>query len=211
MTAVPDESDDARRTRALSNLIDLEHDAIFARDAADTVTFWSGGAEALYGWRAADALGRDAHDLLATKFPEPLEAIAAKLGETGRWEGELTRVHRNGALFVVATRWALRRDGAGNAVEVMETGRDVTARVREREALEKSEFRYRNMFEAMAVSFWDLDFTGVGNLLRKWKASGVTDLRRYLDEHPALVREALAATIALDVNEKSVQLFRAKN
>jgi C4-dicarboxylate-specific signal transduction histidine kinase len=73
------------------------------------------------------------------------------------------------------------------------------------------EQRYRNMFQAMAVAFWDLDFTGVGNLLRKWKASGVTDLRRFLLEHPPLVREAMAATMALDVNEKSVRLFRAKN
>jgi signal transduction histidine kinase len=73
------------------------------------------------------------------------------------------------------------------------------------------EFRYRNMFQAMAVAFWDLDFTGVGNLLRKGKASGVTDLRRYLTDNPALIREAMKATIALDLNEKSVQLFRGKS
>ena len=48
-------------------------------------------------------------------------------------------------------------------------------------------------------------------MLRKWKASGVTDLRRFLVEHPALVREAMAATRAVDVNEKSVHLFRAKS
>jgi signal transduction histidine kinase len=70
------------------------------------------------------------------------------------------------------------------------------------------EQRYRNLFQAMAVAFWDLDFTGVGNLLRKWKASGVTDLRRFLAENPKLIREAMAATVALDVNEKAVQLFR---
>ncbi len=73
------------------------------------------------------------------------------------------------------------------------------------------EQRYRNLFQAMAVAFWDLDFTGVGNLLRKWKASGVTDLRRFLLDHPPLVREAMAATTARDVNEKSVRLFRAKS
>jgi PAS domain S-box-containing protein len=211
MTAAPLESDDARRLRALANLIDLEHDAIFARDAADLVTFWSPGAEALYGWRAADALGRNAHELLATKLPEPFAAIAAKLGAEGRWEGEVTRAHRSGAIAIVSVRWAVRRDGAGNIVEILESGRDVTARAREREALEKSEFRYRNMFEAMAVSFWDLDFTGVGNLLRKWKASGVTDLRRYLTDNPALIREAMAATMALDANEQSVRLFGGKS
>lgn len=70
------------------------------------------------------------------------------------------------------------------------------------------EQRYRNMFQAMAVAFWDLDFTGVGAMLRKWKASGVTDLRRYLFDNPHLVREAMAATRARDVNEKAVQLFR---
>lgn len=84
-------------------------------------------------------------------------------------------------------------------------------RRRAQEELAKSELRYRNIFAAMAVSFWDLDFTGVGNMLRQWKASGVTDLREFLKENPALVREALKATVALDVNEKSVRLFRGKS
>ena len=33
-------------------------------------------------------------------------------------------------------------------------------------ALRESEYRYRNLFQAMAASFWELDFSPVGGLLR---------------------------------------------
>lgn len=205
------EPDDARRMRALAELLDLRHDAIFARGMDDRISFWSAGAAALYGWKPEEAIGKNARELLAAKYAEAPEQVGAILHASGRWDGEIERVNRAGTPIVVAARWALLRDGAGAPVEILETGRDVTARIRAAEELQKSEFRYRNMFQAMAVSFWELDFTGVGLLLRKWKASGVTDLRRFLYDNPALVREAMTATRAIDVNEKSIHLFRAQS
>ncbi len=73
----------------------------------------------------------------------------------------------------------------------------------------KSEYRYRNMFRAMAVSFWECDFTGVGATLRALRAAGVTDLRRHFAEHPETVRELIRKTVIIDVNDKSVELFCA--
>ncbi len=41
------------------------------------VTRWTSGSEALYGWSRDEALGRVAHDLLETAFPEPFADIVA--------------------------------------------------------------------------------------------------------------------------------------
>lgn len=75
------------------------------------------------------------------------------------------------------------------------------------QALRESEYRYRNLFQAMAASFWELDFTGVGAMLRQLRAGGVADYGAYFADHPAFVRQMMAATRVIDVNDQSVALF----
>jgi signal transduction histidine kinase len=49
----------------------------------------SRGAERLYGFKRAEAIGREASDLLKTIYPIPLEAIEEILRRTEHWSGEL--------------------------------------------------------------------------------------------------------------------------
>jgi signal transduction histidine kinase len=83
---------------------------------------------------------------------------------------------------------------------------DVTERRANEEALRNSELRYRNVFRAMAVSFWELDFLEVGNMVRKLRKSGVADLPAYFAANPAFVRDMMRATRVLDVNDYAVML-----
>lgn len=75
------------------------------------------------------------------------------------------------------------------------------------EALRESEYRYRNLFQAMAASFWELDFTPVGAMLRDLRKQGVADFAAYFAEHPAFVREMMRVTRVIDVNDQTVALF----
>jgi PAS domain S-box-containing protein len=125
--------------REQARLLDLTHDTVFVRDMNDVITYWNHGAQELYGWRREEAVGRTAHQLLQTRFPELLTQINAHLLRTGRWEGELFHTKRDGAQVVVASRWALQRDERGKAVAVLETNNDVTEqrqRDREREEMQ---------------------------------------------------------------------------
>ena len=47
----------AERTQQAS-LLNLTHDTIFVRDMNDVITYWNRGAEELYGWPAAEAVGK---------------------------------------------------------------------------------------------------------------------------------------------------------
>ena len=58
-------------TRQQAALLDLTHDTVFVRDAHDLITFWNRGAQELYGWTAAEAVGRMTHELLQPQFPAP--------------------------------------------------------------------------------------------------------------------------------------------
>jgi len=74
-------------------------------------------------------------------------------------------------------------------------------------ALRESEYRYRNLFQAMAASFWELDFTPVGAMLRQLRADGVKDYAAYFAEHPEFIRAMMRATHVIDVNDQTVALF----
>lgn len=75
------------------------------------------------------------------------------------------------------------------------------------EALRESEYRYRNLFQAMAASFWELDFTPVGAMLRDLRGQGVKDFAAHFADHPDFVRQMMQATRVIDVNDQTVTLF----
>jgi two-component system sensor kinase FixL len=116
-----------------ARLLDLTHDAIFVRDMKDVITYWNRGAEALYGWQRREAIGKLASQLLGTVAPVPLDEIRGKLAAEGRWEGEVTRVRRDGERLIIAGRWSLQRDHRGDPIAVMETNTDITERRRAEE------------------------------------------------------------------------------
>ncbi|MGE0743318.1 MAG: ATP-binding protein [Hyphomonadaceae bacterium] len=75
------------------------------------------------------------------------------------------------------------------------------------QALRESEYRYRNLFQAMAASFWELDFSPVGAMLRDLRKQGVTDFAGYFAANPAFVREMMRVTRVIDVNDQTVAMF----
>ena len=106
-------------------LIDQANDAIIVRDMDDVIRFWSKGAERLYGWTAAEAIGRSNRELMGGPSEKLAESIRA-LQETGDWTGERESVTKDGRNVVVATRWSLLRHESGQPRAVLAIQSDVT-------------------------------------------------------------------------------------
>jgi len=116
-------------------LLELTQDSVFVIDMEGRVQFWSRGAESMMGYSKAEAAGTIAHELLCTEFPEPFEAIKAQLMQAGHWEGDLTKIAKDGRRVVVAGRWALQWGMRGQPPRVLVINSDITERKRGEELL----------------------------------------------------------------------------
>jgi PAS domain S-box-containing protein len=131
-----------------AQLLDQVYEPILVRDPQDRIVYWNKGAERLYGWTAAEALGRVSHELLQTTFREPLEEITKRLESDGHWEGELYHRTRAGKRVTLLSRW-IRELGVAES-HVMETNVDMSEREQRLVAEEQSrlERRFRQLLEA---------------------------------------------------------------
>ncbi|MGJ3247613.1 MAG: hybrid sensor histidine kinase/response regulator [Elainellaceae cyanobacterium] len=92
------------KIREQAALLDVATDAIWVQNPDGRITFWNRGAERLYGWTAAEAIGQNANTLLYRRFSE-LDDIQSAVAEQGQWHGELYQITQNGQTVVVESRW----------------------------------------------------------------------------------------------------------
>ncbi|MDQ2912960.1 MAG: PAS domain S-box protein [Chloroflexota bacterium] len=135
---------DLRRAEARSRLaaiVDSSVDAIIGETLEGTITSWNPAAERLYGWTAAEAIGKDiAITYPPTKLDERAE-ILAKLRKGERISGlETVRMRRDGTLMDFLVSISPVREEHETIVGIASTGRDITdyvAAARQRERLER--------------------------------------------------------------------------
>ncbi len=106
-------------------------DATIVKTPAGRISFWSQGAEALYGWKREEVLGRSISEVLQTRAVGEARDVDALALAAGGWHGELIHRTRDGRAIVVESRWQVRHDADGAAVEVLESNIDVDTRWRE--------------------------------------------------------------------------------
>ena len=111
-------------------LLDKAQDAILVCDLEGRVRFWNRSAERLYGWTAAEMLGRHALDRLCptaegqATYSEALTTVLAQ----GDWTGEIDQRTKAGRTITIEGRWTLVRDDAGRPTSVLSINTDITGR-----------------------------------------------------------------------------------
>ena len=129
--------EDMLRERA--ELLDLASEAIMVRDFNGILHFWNSGAEAVYGWKREEVLGKNIHQILQTKFPVSFEDIRQTMLNSGRWQGNLIQYTKSGQEIVVASRKAVKVEPGATSNTILEINRDITAQLLAEEALRKTE------------------------------------------------------------------------
>lgn len=134
----PNDSDTGRMQR----LATIAHDAVVEIDPDARISFWNAAAERLFGYGAAEALGRDLHQLIAS--PEDRAAFQesfSRFRNTGTGPvidtvTEVQAVRRDGSTFFAELSIAaLSHGGTWGALGIV---RDVTERKRAEDELRES-------------------------------------------------------------------------
>ncbi|MCB9113603.1 MAG: PAS domain S-box protein [Caldilineaceae bacterium] len=123
-------------------------EAIIVTDLAFNITDWNANADAMYGWRAGEVVGRSVDALLGTEH-EDLDAVLAEFRDKGRWQGEVSQRHKDGQSLCVLASVSYVYDDGGAPVAVVAVNRDITRRHDAENALRTAQSDLRRLMRRL--------------------------------------------------------------
>lgn len=139
-------------------IVDSSADAIISMSVDGMLASWNPAAERLFGYRAAEVIGKPVTMLIPAERHNEEPVILAKVQQGQRIEAfDTLRQHRNGSAIHVSLSVSPILDSSGAVVGASKILRDVTDRVRAEQALRDNEQSLRQHAEALARSNADLE------------------------------------------------------
>jgi PAS domain S-box-containing protein len=122
----------AEETRLLLGaIVDSSDDAIISKDLGGRITSWNRGAERLYGYTAAEAIGESIMLVVPPDRQEEEREILARLQRGERVDHfETTRLRKDGGLLNVSLTISPLNNQQGEIIGVSKIARDITERKR---------------------------------------------------------------------------------
>jgi PAS domain S-box-containing protein len=112
-----------------AELIDQARDAIFVCTLDSRITFWSKGAERIYGWTAHEVKGRTVDELFVPDANVMARAKDTTLQE-GAWGGEIGKHTKDGTLLTIESRRTLLLDDQDQPRAILVIDSDITEQKR---------------------------------------------------------------------------------
>jgi two-component system cell cycle sensor histidine kinase/response regulator CckA len=179
----------------LAAIVESSFDAIVGKTLDGTIISWNAGAEAVYGYRAAEAVGQSVAILLPPEQRHKGNQLLDRLSRGEKIEHhETTRVRKDGQKIIVSLTLSPIHDASGKIVGASAISRDITERRRVEQDLLRSEARFASLVQDAPYGIYR-----------------VTQGGQFLQVNPALVRilgyqseaELLARNIQTDIYAKA--------
>jgi PAS domain S-box-containing protein len=123
------------RTR-LAAIVESSDDAIIGETLEGIIQSWNKGAERIYGYQAAEVVGRPIAILVPPDRPDEVPAMLEKIGRGERVEHfETVRVRKDGTRVDVSLTLSPVSDGTGRIIGASVIARDITQRKQNEEEL----------------------------------------------------------------------------
>ncbi|PCC71998.1 PAS domain S-box-containing protein [Nannocystis exedens] len=137
----------------LAAIVASSEDAIVSKTLDTIIRTWNAGAERLFGYTAAEAVGRSITMIIPPERLDEERQIIARLvrGERVEWF-ETVRVAKDGRRLDISLTVSPLHDSEGQVVGASKIARDITAQKQAQAALRASEGRHRFLAELAAAT-----------------------------------------------------------
>ena len=126
-------------TRRLAAVVESSDDAIITKTLDGTILSWNAGAEGIYGYSAAEVVGRPISLLVPPDRPDELPQILAKLAKGERIAHYQTeRVRKDGRRIHISLTISPLMDSEGKIVGASMIARDITTQKQVEEELQRA-------------------------------------------------------------------------
>ena len=145
----------------LAAIVSSSEDAIMAKTMDGIITSWNRGAEKLYGYAAAEMLGKTVTLLIPPERPDDFPLIMSRIrnGE-GVEQYQTVRQRKDGTrLDISLSVWPIH-DDRGTIVGASAIARDVTKHKQVDLALQQSEARFRKLLDTAPGAILIIDSDG---------------------------------------------------
>ncbi len=188
------------------DLTDLLHESLVFVTIDGRVSRWNKASESIYGFSRSQAQGRQFDDLVGGMiWQDAVKGLSVKCSCSAI--KDLRRTRSDGSAVIVRTQLSLRRTEAGDPLYFIETAVDITADFEREAAAEAEKKHYRNVFQAIPISVWDIDFSAARSLALTWLRAAQVEPHTWFEQNPERVRDLMRVTYARDVNEHALMLF----
>ncbi len=145
-TAILRDITERRRAEAdatlLTAIVKSSADAIVGKDLNSIVTNWNPGAEAMFGYTAAEMVGRSITVIIPPDRQDDEEKILSRIKQGESFEHfETVRQRKDGRLIDVSVTVSPIKNSAGKIIGASKVVRDITERKRVEEALRQRELQ----------------------------------------------------------------------
>src|SRR5262245_12813945 len=120
------------------------------------------------------------------------------------WSGDGINYRLDGEALHIRLHWRILPECESTWECVLVSIENITA-------LKKAEARFHNLFEHAPISLWEEDYSALKKELDDLRAQGIVDLKAHLAQDPDLVRHFMSLIRVLDVNQKTLSMFEARD
>jgi PAS domain S-box-containing protein len=138
ITDITDRKQAEERLAEQAALLDVSQDAIIVQGLDNRILFWNRSAERIYGWTAAETLGRSAEELLYSSPADFHEAVATAT-KRGHSSAQFEHHRKDGTKLTVEGSMTVVRGSDGSPRSILAVNTDITERLGMEEQLRQSQ------------------------------------------------------------------------
>ncbi len=151
----------AERERLFSAAVESSNDAIITKSLDGTITGWNAAAERLFGFKAAEVVGKNIDLIIPPDRASENQDILRRIGRNEKIEHHDTvRLHKNGLAIDVSVGVSAIKSPSGTIIGASKTARDITEAKRIQRALNQEIEERRRIFETSQDLILVLDSRG---------------------------------------------------